>query len=68
MYSYVIVRLAVRLSMVNETPWKCEQICALTDVCILVCMYVCIGVGHKTSPCTASFNDLLCFPFQLALY
>jgi hypothetical protein len=31
-------------------------------------MYVCIRVGHKAGPCTATFNDLLCFPFQLALY
>jgi hypothetical protein len=23
-------------------------------------MYVCIRVGHKTSPCTETFNDLLC--------
>jgi hypothetical protein len=26
-------------------------------------MYVCIRAGHKTSPCTATFNDLLCFSF-----
>jgi hypothetical protein len=33
-------------------------------------MYVCtsIRVGHKACPCTATFNDLLCFPFRLALY
>jgi hypothetical protein len=24
-------------------------------------MYVCIRVGHKAGPCTATFNDLLCF-------
>jgi hypothetical protein len=35
---------------------------------LLVCMYVFIRVGHKAGPCTATFNDLLCFPFQLALY
>jgi hypothetical protein len=23
-------------------------------------MYVCIRVGHKAGPCTATFNDLLC--------
>jgi hypothetical protein len=32
------------------------------------CIYVCIRVGHKTSPCIVTFNDLLCFPFQLTLY
>jgi hypothetical protein len=33
-----------------------------------VVLYVYIRVGHKAGPCTANFNDLLCFPFQLALY
>jgi hypothetical protein len=33
-----------------------------------ICIYICIRVGHKAGPCTATFNDLLCFPFQLALY
>jgi hypothetical protein len=33
-----------------------------------VCMYVCIRLGHKAGPCTATFNDLLSFPFRLALY
>jgi hypothetical protein len=23
--------------------------------------YVCIRVGHEAGPCTATFNDLLCF-------
>jgi hypothetical protein len=27
-----------------------------------VCMYV-EGVGQKSGPCTATFNDLLCFPY-----
>jgi hypothetical protein len=31
-------------------------------------MYVCIRVGHKAGPCIVTFNDLLCFPFRLALY
>jgi hypothetical protein len=26
------------------------------------CMYV-EGVGQKSGPCTATFNDLLCFPY-----
>jgi hypothetical protein len=30
-------------------------------------MYV-EGVGQKSGPCTATFNDLLCFPYWLALY
>jgi hypothetical protein len=37
-------------------------------VCMHVCMYVCIRVGHEAGHCTATFNDLLCFPFRLALY
>jgi hypothetical protein len=28
-----------------------------------VCMYV-EGVGQKSGPCTATFNDLLCFPYN----
>jgi hypothetical protein len=27
--------------------------------------YVCIGVGHKTNSCTATFNDLICFDVDL---
>jgi hypothetical protein len=38
------------------------------DQDLYVCMCVCIRVGHKAGPCTATFNDLLCFPFQLPLY
>jgi hypothetical protein len=35
---------------------------------IYVCMYVCMYKGGpKTGPRTATFNDLLCFPFRLAL-
>jgi hypothetical protein len=32
-----------------------------------VCMYVCMykGWATKSSPCTATFNDLLCFPFLI---
>jgi hypothetical protein len=53
--------------------------CALTASCSTiiicdmyvcnVCMYVCMYVrmykrwAIKSSPCTATFNDLLCFPF-----
>jgi hypothetical protein len=29
---------------------------------IVECMYV-EGVGQKSGPCTATFNDLLCFPY-----
>jgi hypothetical protein len=25
------------------------------------------GVGHKTSPCTATFNDLLCYDFIIII-
>jgi hypothetical protein len=31
-------------------------------------MYVCEGWAIKTSPCTATFNDLLCYPYSLTLY
>jgi hypothetical protein len=34
----------------------------------VVCVYVCIRMAHKTRPCTATFNDLLCFPYWLSLY
>jgi hypothetical protein len=27
-------------------------------------LYVCVRGGHKTSPCTATFNDLLRFPLD----
>jgi hypothetical protein len=30
-------------------------------------LYVCIRVGHKAGPCTATFNDLLCFTFMAYL-
>jgi hypothetical protein len=30
--------------------------------------YVCKGWAIKTSPCTATFNDLLCYPYSLTLY
>jgi hypothetical protein len=33
-----------------------------SNVCMYVCMYV-EGVGQKSGPCTATFNDLLCFPY-----
>jgi hypothetical protein len=32
-------------------------------LCMYVCMYV-EGVGQKSGPCTATFNDLLCFPYR----
>jgi hypothetical protein len=39
---------------------------------ILLCMYVCTcmckGWAIKSGPCTAAFNDLLCYPYSLALY
>jgi hypothetical protein len=43
----------------------------LTFLTSVLCMYVCMyveGVGQKSGPCTATFNDLLCFPYCLALY
>jgi hypothetical protein len=30
-------------------------------------MYV-EGVGQKSGPCTATFNDLLCFPYQNVIW
>jgi hypothetical protein len=30
-------------------------------------MYVCIRVGHKSSPCTATFNDLYIFLLNVRL-
>jgi hypothetical protein len=30
-------------------------------------MYACIRVGHKAGPCTATFNDLLCFKSPIHL-
>jgi hypothetical protein len=34
----------------------------------LTTLYVCMYKGEpKTGPSTATFNDLLCFPFRLAL-
>jgi hypothetical protein len=34
-----------------------------TSTWMYVCMYV-EGVGQKSGPCTATFNDLLCFPYS----
>jgi hypothetical protein len=34
----------------------------LCNSCMYVCMYV-EGVGQKSGPCTATINDLLCFPY-----
>jgi hypothetical protein len=33
-----------------------------------ICMYVCKGWAIKTGLCTATFNDLLCYPYSLTLY
>jgi hypothetical protein len=40
--------------------YGCMYVC--TYVCVCVCMYV-KGWAMKSGPCTATFNDLLCFPF-----
>jgi hypothetical protein len=36
-------------------------VCICVCVCVCACVYK--GVGQKSGPCTATFNDLLCFPF-----
>jgi hypothetical protein len=40
-----------------------------TETSKIVYMYVCMykGWAMKSGPCTATFNDLFCFPFCLTL-
>jgi hypothetical protein len=35
---------------------------------LYVCMCLCKGWAIKSGLCTATFNDLLCYPFGLVLY
>jgi hypothetical protein len=51
-------RIAVKT---NPISMKCAF------VIMYVYMYVCIRVGHKTSPCTKTFNDLLCLSVLLQI-
>jgi hypothetical protein len=56
----VLLRVINRLTKVAF--WLDAQI----DSSKYVCMYK--GWAVKSGPCTATFNDLLCFPFWLTLY
>jgi hypothetical protein len=48
--------------------YVCMHVCKY--VSMYVCMYVCMCKGWvtKSGPYTATFNDLLCYPYSLALY
>jgi hypothetical protein len=47
-----------------QTSEVCLRVCMY--VCMYVCMHVCMYKGWtiKSGPGTATFNDLLCFPFD----
>jgi hypothetical protein len=42
----------------------CMHACVCLCACMCVCMCVCMRDWPKSGPCTTTYNDLLCFPFD----
>jgi hypothetical protein len=59
--NFASVKYLFRYSWLFNDAVSCKDCVASNGRILHDVLYVCIRVGHKAGPCTATFNDLLCF-------